>query len=44
MFPSRFKELLSVFNSRKIRYLVIGGYAVIVHSQPRHKWSIYSLK
>jgi hypothetical protein len=35
MFPPDFKELLSVFNSRKIRYLVIGGYAVIVHSQPR---------
>ncbi|MGI8743427.1 MAG: DUF6036 family nucleotidyltransferase [Bryobacteraceae bacterium] len=35
MFPNDFKELLSVFNSRKIKYLVIGGYAVIVHSQPR---------
>ena len=35
MFPPDFKELLSVFNSRKVRYLVIGGYAVIVHSQPR---------
>ena len=35
MFPADFKELLSVFHSRKIRYLVIGGYAVIVHSQPR---------
>ncbi len=35
MFPPDFKELLSVFNSRKVKYLVIGGYAVIVHSQPR---------
>ena len=35
MFPPDFKELLSVFNNRKIKYLVIGGYAVIVHSQPR---------
>lgn len=35
MFPSDFKELLSAFNSRNVRYLVIGGYAVIVHSQPR---------
>ena len=35
MFPRDFKELLSVFNSRKVRNLVIGGYAVIVHSQPR---------
>ncbi len=35
MFPPGFKELLSVFNSRRVRYLVIGGDAVIVHSQPR---------
>lgn len=35
MFPPDFKELLSVFNSRKIRYLLIGGYAVSLHSQPR---------
>jgi hypothetical protein len=35
MFPPDFKELLSVFNSRKIRYLVIGGYAVSLHTQPR---------
>ena len=35
MFPPDFKELLSVFNSRKIRYLLIGGYAVSLHAQPR---------
>ena len=35
MFPPDFKELLSVLNSRKIRYLVIGGYAVSLHAQPR---------
>jgi len=35
MFPPDFKELLSVFNSRKIKYLVIGGYAVTLHAQPR---------
>lgn len=35
MFPSDFKELLFAFNSRNVKYLVIGGYAVIVHSQPR---------
>lgn len=35
MFPPDFKELLSVFNSRKVRYLLIGGYAVSLHSQPR---------
>ena len=35
MFPPDFKELLSVFNSRKIRYLLIRGYAVSLHAQPR---------
>jgi hypothetical protein len=35
MFPPDFKELLSDLNSQKARYLVIGGYAVGVHSQPR---------
>lgn len=35
MFPPDFKELLSVFNSRKIKYLLIGGYAVSLHTQPR---------
>ena len=35
MFPPDFKELLSVFNSRKIRYLLIGGYAVSLYAQPR---------
>jgi hypothetical protein len=35
IFPPDFKELLSVFNSRKVRYLLIGGYAVSLHAQPR---------
>ena len=30
-----FKELLSLFNAWKIRYLVVGGYAVSFHGQPR---------
>ncbi len=30
-----FKELLSIFNARKVRYLVVGGYAVSLHAQPR---------
>jgi hypothetical protein len=30
-----FKELLSIFNARRVRYLVVGGYAVSVHAQPR---------
>ena len=30
-----FKELLSAFNARNVKYLVIGGYAVSFHAQPR---------
>ncbi len=32
---SDFKELLSLFNDKKIKYLVVGGYAVIKHGAPR---------
>ena len=35
MFPPDFKELLSDLNSQNSKYLVIGGYAVGVHAQPR---------
>lgn len=34
MFPD-FKELLSAFNAHRVRYLVVGGYAVSFHAQPR---------
>jgi hypothetical protein len=30
-----FKELLSIFNSQKVKYLIVGGYAVSYHAQPR---------
>lgn len=30
-----FKELLSVFNAQSVKYLIIGGYAVSFHAQPR---------
>lgn len=30
-----FKELLSVFNAHNVRYLIVGGYAVSFHAQPR---------
>jgi len=35
MFPPDFKELLSVFNSHRVKYLLVGGYAVSLHAQPR---------
>lgn len=30
-----FEELLSAFNAHKVRYLIVGGYAVSFHAQPR---------
>ena len=34
MYPD-FKELLSVLNARRVKYLVVGAYAVALHAQPR---------
>lgn len=34
MYPD-FKELLSVFNTNQVKYLVVGAYAVAIHAQPR---------
>lgn len=33
---SDFKDLLSIFNETGVRYLVIGGYAVAEHVEPRY--------
>jgi hypothetical protein len=30
-----FKDLLSAFNARGVKYLIVGGYAVSFHAQPR---------
>jgi hypothetical protein len=30
-----FKELLSILNDNEVKYLVVGGYAVSFHAQPR---------
>lgn len=35
MFSQDFKELLFAFNEHRVKYLVVGGYAVAVHAQPR---------
>jgi hypothetical protein len=32
---SDFKELLSIFNELGVKYLVVGGYAVAAHAEPR---------
>ncbi len=34
MYPD-FNELLSVLNAKSVKYLIVGGYAVSIHSQPR---------
>jgi hypothetical protein len=34
MYPD-FKELLAILNANKVQYLVVGGYAVSFHAQPR---------
>lgn len=33
---SDFKELLSILNDSQVEYLVVGGYAVIFHAEPRY--------
>ncbi len=33
---SDFKELLSILNEAQAKYLVVGGYAVIEHTEPRY--------
>lgn len=35
MFNQDFNELLSIFNERRVKYLIVGGYAVGFHAQPR---------
>jgi hypothetical protein len=33
---SDFKDLLRIFNEHEVRYLVVGGYAVIKYTEPRY--------
>ncbi len=35
MFSQDFKELLSAFHEFGVKYLIVGGYAVAIHAQPR---------
>ncbi|MGB9030663.1 MAG: DUF6036 family nucleotidyltransferase [Acidobacteriaceae bacterium] len=35
MFSKDFKELLSAFNAHRVKYLIVGGYALAIHAQPR---------
>ncbi len=33
--PVQVKELLAAFNEHLVKYLIVGGYAVAIHAQPR---------
>lgn len=33
---SDFKELLRIFNEGRVEYLIVGGYAVMKHAEPRY--------
>lgn len=33
---SDFKDLLNIFNAHNVRYLIVGGYAVMKYSEPRY--------
>jgi hypothetical protein len=35
LFIPGFKDLIALLNKHKVRYLVVGGYAVGRHAQPR---------
>ncbi|MCM8801365.1 MAG: hypothetical protein NC912_05100 [Candidatus Omnitrophica bacterium] len=34
--PSDYKELLRLLNRHKVRYLIVGAYAVIYYTEPRY--------
>jgi hypothetical protein len=33
---SGFEELLSIFNAHEVKYLVVGGHAVMLYTEPRY--------
>ncbi len=35
-----FKELLKLFNAHKVKYLIVGGYALAFHGAPRYTGDI----
>ena len=36
MLNQDFKEFIQLLNKNKVKYLVIGGYAVAIHGHPRY--------
>ena len=41
---SDFSDLLQIFNAREVKYLVIGGYAVVQYAEPRFTKDLDILK
>jgi predicted nucleotidyltransferase len=37
---SDFKDLLELFNSHKVKYIIVGGYALAFHGAPRYTGDI----
>jgi len=35
---SDFSDLLRLFNANQVKYLVIGGYALIQYAEPRYRF------
>src|SRR3954471_4823692 len=33
---SDFKDLLRIFNAKNVKYLIVGGYAVVKYCEPRY--------
>ena len=33
---SDFAELMKLFNDNEVKYLVVGGYAVMLYAEPRY--------
>jgi hypothetical protein len=40
---SDFEELLSIFNGNEIKYLIVGGHAVMLYTEPHASWIDRSL-
>ena len=38
--PADFREFLRLLNRRRVKYLVVGGYAVVYHGYPRYTGDI----
>jgi hypothetical protein len=36
LMSSDFEELLRIFNGNEVKYLIVGGYAVILYTEPRY--------